>query len=164
MEGPAARSRDEAGRARNDRPRDGYGRPLARGAAEGVPRVPDDAVFAPDEGLDRAQELLDTDYPFHAHEVLEAVWKAAEEPERELWRGLAQLAVGLTHVRRGNPAGAATLLRRGAGHLAGYPEPAPHRIDTAGLRARALQLADRIDREGLSAFEGRELTLRLRRP
>ena len=32
--------------------------------------------------------------PFHAHEVLEASWKAAPPAERDLWQGLAQLAVG----------------------------------------------------------------------
>ena len=52
-----------------------------------------------------AQRLLDAGLPFHAHEVLEAAWKAAPPDERELWRGLAQLAVGLTHLQRGNGRG-----------------------------------------------------------
>ena len=51
--------------------------------------------------------------PFHAHEVLEDAWKAAPEAERELWRGLAQLAVGLTHAARGNTRGGVALLERG---------------------------------------------------
>ncbi|MFD0854446.1 DUF309 domain-containing protein, partial [Actinomadura adrarensis] len=103
------RDRDEAGRPRNARPRDAYGRPLPRGAT-GIPTMPDDLSVTPVEALEQAQELLDADRPFHAHEVLEAAWKQAPEAERELWRGLAQMAVGVTHIRRGNGRGARALL------------------------------------------------------
>src|SRR5690242_16937535 len=103
------RDRDAAGRARSARPRDGLGRPLDRGSA-GEPPAPDAAALAPADALETAQGMLDDGRPFHAHEVLEASWKAAPPAERELWRGLAQLAVGLTHARRGNAAGAAALL------------------------------------------------------
>src|SRR5918999_744207 len=99
------RDRDPAGRAKNARARDAYGRPLPRGAV-GEPTMPDDYAAPPGEALAHAQRLLDDDRPFHAHEVLEAIWKAAPADERELWRGLAQVAVGLTHVRRGNAQGA----------------------------------------------------------
>src|SRR4051812_45761110 len=108
----ADRDRDPTGRPRNARPRDGLGRPLEPGAV-GVPRVPDDFVLPPVPALVEAQRLLDEGLPFHAHEVLEGTWKAAPPEERDLWQGLAQLAVGLTHLRRGNHAGATTLLRRG---------------------------------------------------
>ena len=67
-----------------------------------------------------AQQMLDEGRPFHAHEVLEASWKAAPPEERDFWQGLAQLAVGLTHARRGNPAGAVTLLRRAAARIRPY--------------------------------------------
>jgi hypothetical protein len=40
--------------------------------------------------------------PFAAHEVLEARWKAGPDEERDLWQGLAQICVGLTHAARGN--------------------------------------------------------------
>ena len=40
--------------------------------------------------------------PFHAHEALEAMWKCSPANERDLWQGLAQLAVGATHAARGN--------------------------------------------------------------
>ncbi len=96
------RDRDPAGRARNNRPRDGLGRPLLHDA-EGVERVPDDLVLPPEESLVEAQRLIDAGRPFHAHEVLEGTWKAAPDAERDLWQGLAQLAVGLTHRARGNP-------------------------------------------------------------
>src|SRR5436190_733808 len=58
--------------------------------------------------------------PFHAHEVLEAAWKSGPAGERDLWQGLAQIAVGLTHARRGNARGAVALLSRGAERVRGY--------------------------------------------
>lgn len=61
-----------------------------------------------------------------------------------LWQGLAQYAVGLTHIQRGNPKGARTLLERAIGRLAAEP-PAPYRIDTAGLIAHARTLLARLD-------------------
>jgi hypothetical protein len=138
------RERDQAGRPRNARPRDELGRPLPRGAP-GAVRVPDDLVLSPLDSLVEAQRLLDEGLPFHAHEVLEAGWKAAPEPERDLWQGLAQLAVGLTHALRGNNAGAATLLRRGADRIAGYVDQPPYDIDVSGLLEWARLLAGRLD-------------------
>lgn len=126
------RDRDETGRARNARPRDALGRPLAHGS-EGVPRIPDDLKLPPVETLAYAQDLLDRGLAFNAHEVLEAAWKNGPDDERMLWQGLAQLAVGITHVQRGNVKGALTVLRQASSRLAHHNEPAPYAIDTAGL-------------------------------
>jgi hypothetical protein len=142
--GGPGRDRDQAGRARNARPRDALGRPLPRGAA-GADRVPDDLSLPPEEALALAQHLLDTGRPFHAHEVLEASWKQAPEPERELWRGLAQVAVGLTHMQRGNARGAVALLRRGAERVGGYAAAPPHGIDAAGVARACAGLAGQIE-------------------
>ncbi|WP_222267870.1 DUF309 domain-containing protein [Modestobacter marinus] len=127
------RDRDAAGRARNARPRDALGRPLPYGA-EGEPRAPEGVVRTPEATLAEAQELLDAGRPFHAHEVLEDAWKTRPDDERDLWRGLAQLAVGLTHAARGNPAGTVTLLGRAVRSLATAGEAARrHGVDVAGL-------------------------------
>ena len=67
-----------------------------------------------------ADRLLRDGRPFHAHEVLEAAWKSGPAGERDLWQGLAQIAVGLTHARRGNARGAVALLTRGADRVRGY--------------------------------------------
>jgi hypothetical protein len=147
-----ARDRDLAGRPRNARPRDGLGRPLPRGAA-GAERVPDDLSLPPGQALRLAQELLDTGRPFHAHEVLEASWKSAPARERDLWQGLAQIAVGLTHVARGNAAGAAALLRRGGRRVAPYASAPPHGVDAAGVAQYADELAGVIERDGLAGLE-----------
>jgi uncharacterized protein len=161
----SGRDRDAAGRARNARPRDGLGRPLPYGAP-GVQRIPEDVVLNPDEAVREAQRLLDQGYPFHAHEVFEGVWKATPGADRELWQGLAQLAVGLTHVQRGNPRGAAALLRRAADRIAPYTDAAPFGLAVADLAAQARSLAERIDRDGLDRVAPIDLrpTLRLRRP
>ena len=135
----SARDRDALGRAENSRPRDGLGRPLPHGSA-GVARV-EARERTPDEALAEAQGYLDAEMPFHAHEVLEEQWKAAPDPERALWQGLAQLAVGLTHQRRGNARGAASVTRRGAAAIERYVAIAPHGIDVAGLVAWAAELA-----------------------
>jgi uncharacterized protein len=154
------RDRDSTGRARNARPRDALGRPLARDAV-GTPPLAADEALPPAQALQRAQRLLDAGRPFDAHDVLEAAWKAAPDAERDLWQGLAQLAVGLTHARRGNGRGAVTLLLRGAKRLAAYPDAGPYRIDVAGLRARSTELAALIDASGLAGLQPQTLTLTL---
>ena len=139
------RDRDDAGRARNSRPRDRLGRPLPPGSV-GVPRIPDDLDLPPQQTLDFAQQLLDDGLAFNAHEVLEAAWKGAPVAERMLWQGLAQYAVGITHIQRGNAKGAGTLLRRAAGRLASCPQDEPtHDVDLAGLIAHARTLCDLLD-------------------
>ncbi len=110
--------------------------------------MPEDVALSPGEALRHAQRLIDDGYPFHAHEVLEGVWKATSGEHRELWQGLAQLAVGLTHVQRGNPKGAMALLRRGADRIAPYAAEPPHGLDIAGVTGHARSLADRIERDG----------------
>lgn len=138
------RDRDQVGRARNARPRDALGRPLPHGAV-GVERVPDDLVLAPTETLTEAQRLLDDGLPFHAHEVLEGCWKAAPPHERDLWKGLAQLAVGLTHAFRGNAVGAVALLRRGSDLISGYASQPPYGVDVTGLLQWATLLTAQLD-------------------
>lgn len=131
----------------------------------------DDIRLAPAKAVELAQRLLDEGRPFHAHEVLEAVWKSAPAEQRELWRGLAQIAVGLTHARRGNSPGAVTLLRRGATAVAGYLRAAgsgdsgiPGALDLGGIHAAASDLADLIAERGFGAVAERDLRLRLGPP
>jgi len=122
-------------------------------------------VIAPAEAAEWGGRLLSEGWPFHAHEVFEAAWKSIPGPERELWRGLAQIAVGLTHARRGNRSGAVALLRRGASHVAGFTA-AGSGVDAALLdpqqvAAQAESLAERIERDGLTDLPAADLRLRL---
>ncbi|MEV2229454.1 DUF309 domain-containing protein [Streptomyces phaeochromogenes] len=145
------RDRDAEGRARNARPRDGLGRPLPYGT-DGVERQPEGVVRAPEDTVTEAQALLAAGKPFHAHEVFEDAWKSGPDEERALWRGLAQLAVGLTHAARGNVTGGARLLRRGAGAVeewgAQAGRPRPYGLELAQLAAWARELADTVDKDG----------------
>ncbi len=109
-----------------------------------MPRIPDDLDLSPEGYLRYAQRLLDSGRAFHAHEVLEAAWKSAPEDERLLWQGLAQLAVGITHIQRGNIRGAVTVLKRAAGRI-GESGRAPHRIDAGGLVRCADALAKDLE-------------------
>jgi len=160
MNTPYGRDRDTAGRARNARPRDELGRPLPKSAAQDVPRIPDDLVISPAEAADLGGRLLAGGRPFHAHEVFEAAWKSVPGQERELWRGLAQVAVGLTHARRGNAGGAVALLRRGAGHIAQFAD-APGEVDAGYVADQATGLALRIERDGLASVPEADLRLKL---
>jgi predicted metal-dependent hydrolase len=84
-----------------------------------VTPVPEEAL-PPEETVLEAERLMAQGRPFAAHEVFEARWKAAPEDERDLWQGLAQLCVGITHARRGNLVGARRLVERGQGRLRTY--------------------------------------------
>ena len=176
------RDRDPAGRPRNARPRDALGRPLDRSASEAdQARVPDDLTITGPEAARLADQLLREGRPFHAHEVLEAAWKSAPPRERDLWQGLAQIAVGLTHARRGNARGAVTLLRRGAQRVraqqdqpglpatgpgpddraAGPERDHPYGMDIPAVLAAAEELAGRIERDGLGGLAAADLAPRL---
>lgn len=112
------RDRDQEGRARQGRPRDDLGRPLPYGTV-GVDPVSEDPR-PPVQTIAEATRLLDAGRPFAAHEIFEARWKAGPESERDLWQGLAQLCVAMTHAQRGNATGAQRLLERGTARLGVY--------------------------------------------
>jgi predicted metal-dependent hydrolase len=130
-----------------------------------VERQPEGVVRTPQETVAEAQALLDAGKPFHAHEVFEDAWKSGPAGERTLWRGLAQLAVGLTHAARGNLTGGARLLRRGAGAAeewaAGAGEDRPYGLDVTGLARWARELAAWVERTG-EAVDARARAPRLR--
>jgi hypothetical protein len=112
------RDRDSQGRARQARPRDRLGRPLPYGDV-GVEPVSEEPL-PPLATISYAHELLAEGRPFSAHEVYEARWKAGPASERELWQGLAQLCVGITHAERGNIIGALRLIGRARRRLETY--------------------------------------------
>ena len=137
---PAPRPPGLTARERDVRGRDRLGRPIPLDDPRAVPEVPEQAL-PPLEAIALAQSLLDEGRAFGAHEVLEASWKAAPGIERDLWQGLAQLCVGITHLQRGNTKGAVRLLRRAASRL---PADPPYGIEPA-LAADALALAERVE-------------------
>lgn len=165
MTSPDERARDDSGRPLNRRPRDITGAPLPPGTP--TPwrdrlAVHDlESALPPADAIDEAQRLILGGGPFYAHEVLEGPWHLAEPAERDFWQGLAQLAVGLTHVQRGNSAGAATILRRSAGKLASYGD-GHHGVAVRRLEATALDLASRAERDGTASISADDLAVPLR--
>ncbi len=169
------RDRDQSGRPRNARPRDALGRPLPRAqAGADVGQLPGDLALAGPEAARLADQLLRAGRPFHAHEVLEAAWKSGPPRERDLWQGLAQIAVGLTHAHRGNARGAVTLLRRGALRVRAHRDQGeppgegerrqPYGMDLDAVLAASDELAARIERQGLADIPAADLAPRLTVP
>jgi hypothetical protein len=113
------------------------GRPLPYGA-EGVEPVTE-VPLPPREALQKARELIYEGRPFAAHEILEARWKAAPREEGDLWQGLAQACVALTHAARGNEVGAERLYARAAGRLAAFALTGrgTYGVDVAGAARHA---------------------------
>ena len=97
---------------------------------------------AAEEGLAEAVDLFNAERYFEAHEVLERLWLTADGPDRELYQGVLQVAVGLHHDARGNRKGAASMLAKSVSRLAPL---APSRlgVDVARLLddVRAFQAA-----------------------
>jgi uncharacterized protein len=130
--------------------------------------MPDDLAVTGAEAAQLADALLRAGRPFHAHEVLEAAWKNGPGGERDLWQGLAQIAVGLTHAHRGNARGAVTLLRRGARRVrawsaaaeavSGEGETHPFGMNVGAVVTAAEGLATRIERNGLASVAAADLT------
>jgi hypothetical protein len=123
-----------------------------------VERQPEGVVRGPEETVAEAQALLYAGKPFHAHEVFEDAWKSGPEEERALWRGLAQLAVGLTHSARGNATGGARLLRRGAAAVEEWAvsegRARPYGIDLAHVATWARELAGVVEGEARTVDAG----------
>jgi predicted metal-dependent hydrolase len=57
---------------------------------------------------------------WHAHEAWEELWRAADDEERDFYRGLILVAAGLLHLQRRNARGARNKLREGVEKLRPY--------------------------------------------
>lgn len=142
------RDRDPGGRPRNARPRDALGRPLPRDAAP--EHVEEDLPDDPEALLTIGVEHFNAQRFFQAHEAWETAWHAAPEPERDFWQGITQIAVGFTHVQRGNLRGSRTLLERGATKIERYDD-STRGMPLALLARAARAAADTIARDGADA-------------
>lgn len=57
---------------------------------------------------------------WHAHEAWEALWRAADDDERDFYQGLIQISAGLLHLQRRNGRGARNKLSEGIAKLTPY--------------------------------------------
>ncbi len=60
---------------------------------------------------------------FEAHEVWESLWMDCTGPDRSLYQGLIQAAVGLLHFGNGNVRGARKLYGTSRAYMMKYPSP-----------------------------------------
>ena len=91
----------------------------------------------------RALDLFAAGAWFTCHEVLEHLWLDETRPERDVYKGILQIAVGLLHEENGNRTGALRLLERGATHVAPFL-PVRFGVDLAALRDEALRLREKL--------------------
>lgn len=138
------RPRDPNAPPKPERPRDELGRPLPH-EAENRLRLEDFDSLSFEENHRLGIQHFNAERFFPAHEAWETSWKQAKgTDDAEFFKGLSQLGAGYVHLLRGNPHGAHTLLRRGAGRIERYGD------DHRGVKARALA---RITREHAEAVE-----------
>ena len=100
------------------------------------------------EGLERGLELFNRGHYWEAHEAWEAAWTPDRHgPDRDLYKGLIQVAAGCLHYGRANRRGAVNKWRSGARLLRVYV-PSRYGLDLARLVAEVEAL--------LAAMEGQE--------
>jgi hypothetical protein len=121
------------------RDRDRWGRPVPHGDVSAFdPGVDTEAPRTPADAIRVAQALVDAGSAFWAHEVFEAQWRSRPDAERDLWQGLAQVCVVLTHEGRGNQVGADRVAARAVERLStgtANSAAATLGIDLAPIRA-----------------------------
>ena len=106
--------------ARRERPRDELGRPLPRHEPNRLV-IEDFDRLGIQESSRLGMAYFAAGHYFGAHEAWENCWKrAAETDDAEGFKGLAQLAAGYVHLRRGNSHGCRVLLGRAIGRLRTY--------------------------------------------
>ncbi len=141
-----ARDRRTDGRPEQARPRDRTGRPLPAAPA-GLPLAESPEPGTVEEALALGVARWDEQRYFEAHELLEHAWKLGPASDRDLWKGVIQVAVAGVHLQRGNRIGARRLLDRALQRL--EPEPAVRR----GIDVEALRRTARAARAALDAGE-----------
>jgi len=146
-----ARDRRDDGRPEQARPRDRTGRPLPYGTT-GVATIEAVEPATGADALALGVVRWDAQRYFEAHELLEHAWKQAGGADRELWKGVIQVAVAGVHLQRGNPTGARRLLDRALGRLAPLPD-VRHGVDLARLRSIAAAALAALDRGEIPAAD-----------
>jgi uncharacterized protein len=86
---------------------------------------------------------------YACHDSFEALWHEAVEPDRQFLQGVLQIAVGLYHLSRQNPRGAAILLGEGIGRLRDY-QPEYVDLDVAELVLRSRRLLEQLQQTGVT--------------
>ena len=84
---------------------------------------------------------------YACHDIFEAIWMEAGEPNRTFYQGILQISVGLYHLSDRNWRGAVVLLGEGIGRLA-YYQPDYLEIDVENLLGQTSQLLKVLQEAG----------------
>ncbi len=74
------------------------------------------------QGFWQSVELFNAGEFYACHDILEALWIEATEPDKSFYQGILQIAVALYHLENLNWRGAVILLGEGSYRLRNYPE------------------------------------------
>jgi predicted metal-dependent hydrolase len=80
-------------------------------------------------------ELLNQGSYYHAHDVLEEVWREVRGEPRSFYQGVVQVAIAMHHFSKANLPGARSVLAKARKNLDTYP-PSFAGIDLADLRSQ----------------------------
>jgi len=141
--GALPRERRDDGRPEQARPRDRTGRPLPYGT-DGVALIEAVEPATVEDALALGVERWDAQRYFEAHELLEHAWKHAHGTDRDLWKGVIQVAVAGVHLQRANRIGARRLLDRALERLTDQPAGRCG-VDVEALRRIALAARAALD-------------------
>lgn len=78
-------------------------------------------------------ELINQGSYFHAHDVLEEVWREVRGEDRLFYQGVVQVAIAMHHFSKANMAGAQSVLAKARKNLEPYPSKSGG-IDLEDLR------------------------------
>lgn len=103
--------------------------------------------------LTAAVEQFNRQEFYACHDLLEALWVEALEPDKTFYQGLLQVAVGCYHLQNLNRHGAATLLGEGIRRLHGY-QPDYQQVDVTPLVEQSLTLLEAVQQTPAEALAG----------
>lgn len=91
---------------------------------------------------------------YECHDLLEALWSEAMEPDRKFYQGILQLAVAFYHLSNSNWRGSVTLLGEGLHRLQGF-QPEYGEVNVAHLINQCSMVLDQLQRtdpEGVTQY------------
>ncbi|WP_161635985.1 DUF309 domain-containing protein [Desulfonatronovibrio hydrogenovorans] len=89
--------------------------------------------------LQKAVEQFNNKAFYACHETLEELWLADKSSQRDVYKGILQIAVALFHMERNNIRGAMRLLESGTGLIRSF-EPEWSGLDTQRLGSDSREL------------------------
>ncbi|MBW4466568.1 MAG: DUF309 domain-containing protein [Pegethrix bostrychoides GSE-TBD4-15B] len=100
---------------------------------------------------------------YACHDTLEALWMEAVEPEKTLYQGILQIAVGFYHLGNQNRRGAIILLGEGMNRLRRY-QPESAELDVAQLLAESQMIQAKLQQDQLAEQNSGQMPQLIQQP